>query len=238
MIKIAICEDTESFADALKKKIEYWAVSSGFNVAIKMFNDGTPLLHNIRDNSAFDLIFMDVEMEGMDGLEAAAKIRKTDFITSIIFVSQYEDYYRDAYEVHPFHFLSKPVSQARLNEVMDSFVKMKIQDVETFSFQMNKRKITVHLSDVLYFASELRLIHVIGKQVNYHFYGKLNEVQKILEEKNGRFLRIHQSYLVNMKYIMEYHYADVLLVNGESLLISRDCRKEVGKIHRTLLERQ
>lgn len=236
MLKIAICEDVKSFADDLEKNLQVWAAENGINVGIRKFDNGMPLLYCINDNGMFDLIFMDVEMDKMNGLDAAAKIRESDFITTIIFISQYEDYYKEAYNVHPFHFLSKPISRAKIDEVMASYLKMKKQDVETFTFNINKSQYTIHLSEVLYFNSERRHVNVICKDKTYVFYGKLNDVQKRIESKNCRFLRTHQSFLVNMKYVKEYHYTDVVMSNGDVLLISKDNRKRMREIHMLLLE--
>lgn len=236
MLKIAICDDVKSYMDILEKNILAWATQSGINVKVRKFDSGKPLLHCIDDNGMFDLIFLDIRMKRMNGLEVASRIREHDYITAIIFISQYDDYYKEAYDVHPFHFLSKPIGQSAINHVMDSFMRMKMQDKETYSFSINKARYTLHLSDILYFGSERRQIYIVCQNTKYMFYGKLDDVQKQLEEKTARFIRIHQSYLVNMKYVREYHYADVIMSNGDVLLISRDRRKNVRSIHMLLMK--
>lgn len=231
MLKVAICDDVKSYIDILEKNIWVWATQNGINVMVRKFDGGKPLLHCIDDNGMFDLIFLDIEMKRMNGLEVAARIRTCDDITAIIFFSQYDNYYKEGYDFHPFHFLSKPISQKLINEVMDSFMRMKMRDKETFSFSVNKAQYTLHLTDIIYFGSERRQIHIVCENNTYMFYGKLSDVQKQLEEKNTRFIRIHQSYLVNMKYIREYHYTDMVMSNGDILLISRENRKNVRQIH-------
>lgn len=236
MLKIAICEDVKEFADRLESSLQIWATGSGVNISVRKFTDGVPLLYCIDENGMFDLIFMDVEMDKMNGLETAAKIREADFITSIVFVSQYEDYYKDAYNVHPFHFLSKPVSQNKVDEVMKAYMKMKGQDGETFSFSINKAQFTISLADVLYFSSERRRVCITCKDAEYSFYGKLGDVQEQIEGKNCKFLRIHQSFLVNLKHIKEYHYSELIMSNGENLTISKDNRRKMREIHMLMME--
>lgn len=231
MLKIAICDDVKSYMDILEKNIWAWATQNGINVKVRKFDGGKPLLHCIDDNGMFDLIFLDVELKRMNGLEVAAKIREHDYFTAIIFISQYDDYYKEAYNFHPFHFLSKPIGQNLINDVLDSFIRMKMRDRETYSFSVNKSQYTLHLSDILYFGSERRQVYAVCQDATYMFYGKLCDVQKQLEEKNTKFIRIHQSYLVNMKYIREYRYTDVMMSNGDILLISKDNRKKVRSIH-------
>ncbi|MDD6492051.1 MAG: LytTR family DNA-binding domain-containing protein [Firmicutes bacterium] len=236
MLNIAICEDEERYADDLKWCLEVWAANSGINIKIKKFNNGIPLLEHIQSKGKFNLIFMDIEMEKMNGLETAVKIRETDYITAIVFVSQYEDYYKAAYDVHPFHFLCKPISPKKLESIMDAYMKMKKQDVETYTFSIGKAQYSLRLDEIVYFRSEHRHVNIIGRDCKYRFYGTLGAVQKELEQRTRRFIRIHQSYLVNTKYIREYHFKELVLYNGETLGISRDNRMKMRELHMLLLE--
>lgn len=236
MLRIAICEDEKHYADKLEKYLRIWALNTAVNVRIKKYTGGDLLLSGIKTDGMFDLIFMDIEMGRMNGLETAAKIRETDYITTLIFVSQYEDYYREAYHVHPFHFLSKPVEMEELEETMNAYMKMKDQDMETFTFTIRKAQYNLRLNDIIYFYSECRQVTAVCADQRYSFYGKLSEVQRELEEKSSHFLRIHQSYLVNTRYVKEYHYSNVVLYNGENLCISRDNRKKMSEIHMLLME--
>lgn len=235
MLMIAICEDEAGFAEDLKDKLLAWAIGAGINIKIKVFSNGIPLLLSIQEEGMFDLIFMDVEMDRMNGLEAAAKIRQDDYITTLIFVSQYGNYYKDAYDVHPFQFLSKPVGGSRLRETMDSFMRMNRQRVETFTYVVNKARYSLHLSDILYFYSERRHIYIVRNGEKCSFYGKLSEVQERLEKKDCCFVRIHHSFLVNVRYIREYHYNMLVMYNGDELCISKENRKKMRDIHMLML---
>lgn len=236
MLRIAICEDEKQYADKLEKYLLRWAIKEAVNVRIKAYNDGDGLLSGIKTEDMFDLIFMDVEMGKTNGLKTAARIRETDYITTLIFVSQYEDYYREAYHVHPFHFLSKPVEPEELERTMNTYMKMKKQDLETFTFTIRKAQYNLRLNDIIYFCSEYRQVTAVCADQRYSFYEKLSEVQRELAEKNSCFLRIHQSYLVNIRYIKEYHYSRVVMHNGETLHVSRDNRKKMSEIHMLLME--
>ena len=100
MIKVAICDDIREFRDDIERKLEIWSAEKGINISVRKFDDGVPLLHCLNDNGMFDMIFLDIEMEKLNGMETATRIRKADYITAIVFISQYEDYYKDAYNVH------------------------------------------------------------------------------------------------------------------------------------------
>ena len=94
-----------------------------------------------------------------------------------------------------------------------------------------------NISEVLYFNSERRNINMVCRDGVKVFYGKLGEVEEQIADKNCKFLRIHQSFLVNAKYIREYHYNNLIMANGDNLTISRDNRKKVREIHKLLLEK-
>lgn len=236
MIKIAICEDEKLYADRLEKSLRAWAVKTAVNIRIRKYIGEEQLLSDFKTEGMFDLIFMDIEMGNLNGLEIAARIRETDYITTLIFVSQYEDYYKEAYHVHPFQFLSKPVNGQELEETMDAYMKMKKQDMETFTLTIKKAQYHLRLNDIIYFCSERRRVTAVCEGQRYSFYGKLGEIQRFLAERNNHFLRIHQSYLVNTKYVKEYHYNKVILHSGEALRVSRDNRKSIREIHMLLME--
>ena len=238
MLKIAICDDMKEFREDIDRRVQIWSAENGVNISVRKFDDGIPLLHCLNDNGMFDIIFLDVEMDESNGMEIAAQIREADYITAIVFVSQYEDYYKDAYDVHPFHFLSKPIKQSRIDEVMNTYVEMQKRNIETFSFCINKSMYTIWLSDILYFNSERRQVNIICREKRYTIYGKLGEIEKQIEDKDCKFLRIHQSFLVNMRYIREYHYSEVVMSNGETLLISKENRKKMREIHMLLMEQR
>ncbi len=235
MLKIAICEDEKWYADKLEKGLRIWAAKMTVNVRIEKYIGEDLLLFDKKGNGMYDLVFLDIEMGSRNGLEIAAEIRETDYMTTLIFISQYENYYKKAYQAHPFYFLSKPVDVIELEETMDAYMKMKKQDMESFTFSIRKTHYNLRLNDIIYFYSEHRHVTAVCKEQRYSFYGKLSEVQKELEKRTNRFLRIHQSYLVNTRYIKEYHYSSVVLHNGEKLHISRDNRRSMNDIHMLLL---
>ena len=115
-------------------------------------------------------------------------------------------------------------------------MKMRYQDIETFTFGINKAQYNLRLNDIMYFYSERRHVNAVCKDRQYTFYGKLGEVQRRLEEKTNRFLRIHQSFLVNMKFVKEYRYSELVMYTGEALYISKENRKKMRDIHSLLLE--
>lgn len=193
------------------------------------------VLPHVEKNGIPDLLFFDLDGEGAEGLEIALKIRETDLNTGIVFLSNGGGHEREAYRVHPFQFLSEPLEYECLAEIMDDYIRMKGQDAENFVCVIKKKRYSLRLRDIQYFYSECRHVTAVCEGQSYSFYGRLNEVQSKVDEKSGCFLRIHQSYLVNVRYIKKYSYDKVLMAGGEQLCISRDRRKKVRDVH-TLME--
>lgn len=235
-MKIAICEDERKHAEDLEQGLKVWAVNAGINIRIQKYDNGDHLFDGICKENGFDIFFLDIGMDEMNGLEAAAMVRAADIFTTIIFVSQYEDYYREAYEVHPFQFLDKPVDPVKLQKTMDAYMEIKGRVDETYVFYINRVRYSIRLNDILYFFSKNRYITVVCQDCKYTFYGKLGDVQKEMEERDSCFLRIHQSYLVNLDYVKEFHYKELILFNGQSLDISRDNRKRMRELQMLLLD--
>ncbi len=239
MFKVAVCDAEKRYAQNLRWNINSWALRSGRNVKIKVFNEAELFLASMETDGMYDLIFLDIDKDGVNGLEVARQVREADYVATIIFTSRYEEYYKEAFSAHPFQYLTKPVIVQKLEETMEDYMKIKErQDIETFTFIIKKAQYNLRLSDITYFYSRHRHVTAVCGEQEYTFYGKLVDIQKQLEEKNCRFLRIHQSYLVNMKYIKEYRYSELVLNSGKTLGISKENRKKMRDIHLMLVDIQ
>lgn len=235
MLKIAICaatdEDGTQRGQMLEREIVLWAARANVDVRVNSYVSGRQLITHIEKCGMPDLLFLDLRGKQSEGLNIALKIRETDFNVGIVFLSNGGEHERDAYRAHPFQFLSEPPQYEDLAEIMDDYIRMKGQDTENFVCVIRKMRCSLRLKDIQYFYSECRHVTAVCDGQSYSFYGRLNEVQSRVDEKSGCFLRIHQSYLVNVHYIREYSYDKVLMANGELLGISRDKRKRVREVH-------
>lgn len=235
MLKIAICiaagEDGRQREQVLEREIFLWAVRANVAVRVNGYAGGRQLLTQIEKSGMPDLFFLDLKGEGSEGLNIALKIRETELHAGIVFLSNGGEHERDAYRAHPFQFLSEPPKAECLADIMDDYIRMKGQDTENFVCVIRKTRCSLRLKDIQYFYSECRHVTAVCDGQNYSFYGRLNEVQSKVDEKSRCFLRIHQSYLVNVHHIREYSYDKVLMDNGELLGISRDKRKRVREVH-------
>lgn len=236
MIRIAICDDVSWYVEALAESITDWADVRKINVKLEKFRSGEEVLFDLEEKGDFVAVLIDIELEGINGLETALRLRAENGLVSIVFVSQYEQYFKELFQVYPYQFLEKPISRQKLYDVLDKVVKEQKIYYESFSFRYNRITFNIDLKHVLYFTSERRMIRILMEDRREHvFYGKLDELEGQLSGYNHHFMRIHQSYLVNERQIEEYHYKRIVMRNGDVLTVSRKMRNMVARRHMDLL---
>ena len=168
-------------------------------------------------------------MPEMDGVEAARQIRKLDRVAELIYVTSYDSYMKEVFEVTPSGFIIKPLD---LNEFESTFYRVLrtvIGQDEYYRFRYNKKEYKLLIRNILYFTSDLRKTYIIEEGGRYMEYRKINDISKVLGETKGIFIRIHKSYLVNYRHIVRFSYDTVKLSNGEVLSVSSRRKQEVNE---------
>lgn len=232
MLRVAVCDDNKNFAGGLETLVMREAETIGIQVETEVFFDGEPLRGELERGTRYDLMFLDIEMEQMNGIEVARSIRQMDKTVLLIYISGYEQYLKELFEVEPFRFLSKPVNIAQFRRYFRDAVRRIGEENAYYQFSFSKRLRKVAFRDIVYFESRNQVIHIfLSDGSEEQFYGKLNDVEREIEEDRQCFLRIHQSFLVNYSYITRMDFSSVTLaVNGKSelkLKISEDRQKAV-----------
>lgn len=235
MINIGICDDDLIFASKIEMMLIKISKSQLIEMNIEVYSDGYELWRDIQNRNTFDLLYLDIEMLQINGIDVARKIREKDIDVIIIYISSYENYFIQLFEVEPFRFIKKPVDDeifySYFNKAYDRILGSDLY----FEYKFNKIPHKIMLKNVLYFESSGRLIEIKGKDENGKFYGKLNMVEKKLESGKIPFLRIHQSYLVNYRFIKEISFYKVVLYDGTELQISEERQKIVRDKYNDLM---
>lgn len=232
MIQIAICDDDMTTTSQIEEYIRQIEIEQHIQVQCRIFFDGKSFMQSVESGEVYDLIYLDVEMPLMKGLDVAKKLREMEISSLIIYISNYETYCESMIETEPFRFLRKPINDVDLfrKYFMSAYKKLENRN-EYYTYSYKKIHHKININDIMYFESNNRkiCIHTNGNQENNTFYGQLDKVEKELESKSCTFIRIHQSYLVNSMYINTVQHDAVILENKDELPISEKRQKEIQR---------
>ncbi len=224
MVRIAIVDDEKQIRAKIFRLISKYFVENLLEYEIKSFSDGKEL---IESDLSFDIIFLDIEMENIDGIQTAQYIRKSDMNVPIVYVTGYVDYWRRAYKVHAFDFISKPASQEQINSVLNDFLST--------VYKKNKAKISLNTDDGMLFVNldEIRDFYITEKKKIRLSMAKGKNI--IVKENIGDlyerlnkdlFYMPHRSCIVNLKHVGNVTKDRVIIMdNGDFLPLSQ--RKKV-----------
>ena len=223
MIKIAICDDDEIFLQQEKKIIQNFFLKYPHEYNVDLYTSGKDFL-KAEELNTYDIVFLDISMDEIDGLETAKCIRTNNQKVYLVFVTAYITYSTEGYKVDACRYILKNnmLLEAAMEESLYSIIqKMKVKgNKRIFMFQEGKREID--LSEIIYIESNLHKLNFymnVAKNSQYSLYGKLDAIET--EIGKAGFCRIHKSYLVNMKYVenMERYY--ISLKDGTKLSIAK-----------------
>lgn len=230
-MRVAVCDDEMMILNQVEGMLKKYRANKQMNLSVSVFLSGEELLIDIEDNGIYDLIYIDIELTRINGIETARKLRDKYPEAMLIFISSYTRYYRDAFDVQPFQFLDKPLDKTIFFNVLERAIENIMKYSHIISFMYNRIYYNVPIREILYFESNMRRVNVICKNRIYGFYGKLSEIENCLNEKSEIFLRIHKSYLVNFHYIKEIGTEFVIMTNDVRLDISVNKRKNVKQFY-------
>lgn len=217
-MKFLICDDD----DLMLKKLSLLIKNSPENKCYsnKIIEITNPTDVNIADE--YDVAFLDIDMPQMSGIDLARKIHEQWPNTVIIFITNYVQYAPDGYEVGAFRYLMKNQITEKLIDYLDLAIKERTKRLRVITIQINGERINVPVSNILYMESSARIItmHLIENvRPMYQFYGNMSDLAQKFEILG--FLRVHKSYLVNMKYI-EIFQCKRLEIKGGILIPSSE----------------
>ncbi|MBE6748222.1 MAG: response regulator transcription factor [Ruminococcaceae bacterium] len=222
-LKICICDDDILIHDILKNELlKYKNMLS--EVEIEDLFSAEDLVKQYNHNNNYDIIFLDVEMLELNGIEAAEEIRKKDSKVIIIFISSHPNYVFESFNVEPLHFLVKPISEAEFKNVFFRAVSKYNTLNSVLSLKWQNERYQIKISQILYIEAYRRHITVYTENEYFEAVGKLSEMLKVLEPHG--FIRTHQGFLVNMDFIKRFDISDVVLFNDKRIMLSVRKRTE------------
>ena len=230
---VAVCEDDETVREEIRDFCDRILDEEGIEHEIFVFSSAEELEKEVRENiGRFHLLILDIMMEGKTGMELAEELRAQSDDISFIFVTGYEEYLAEGYEVQPVHFLLKPIVWEKLRKALLTDWRQK-HGCQTFVLRKGRQHLRLPLQSVLYAETDgkhgTRLILPEGEE---RFPAGISELEHLLPA--GRFIRCHNSYLVNLDHVRRIDKQEFCMDDGRSLPISRKylnkCREAVVRV--------
>jgi len=227
-IKIAVCDDEEKERQLLGRYIEEWAKERNTAAEVRCFESAESFFFSWEDEREYRLLILDIEMQKMNGMELARKVRETDDKLPILFVTGYDEYMQYGYDVSALHYLIKPINKEKFFSLLDKLPKEQ-PAAEKIWLEAEGGNISVTLDAIWY-------VEAYGHRCILHLQDNAYELKESISAFEARvagqeaIVKCHRSYLVNLAHIAAVWKEEILMDNQERLPLSRSMRKKVNDI--------
>lgn len=236
MIHIAICDDNVFCVEMIAEYLKEYATEKHIRTKISKYNNPQIL---IMSKNIFDVIFLDIDMEEMNGLEVARVIRKTDTSVKIIYCTGYNEYMNSAFRVHAFGYIMKPIKREEIFHMMEEVVRYSMPKEDHYvKFLLKDRIKTFDHKDILYFEYRNRKIGIHTKEDKVYWIAneKISDIAKRMEYY--QFAVPHKSFVVNLYHVDHIKGYSVYMVNEDEIPLSQNYSKEFRKRVEVLMKKR
>ncbi len=223
--RLAICDDNEADCHYIEKLVEKWAQEKQVLVKVDNFTSAEAFLFHYEARKDYDILLLDIEMGQMDGVQLAKQIRMENEAVQIIFITGYSEYIAEGYEVAALHYLMKPVSSAKLVQVLNRAVEKLAKNERMLYLEQAGEMVCIPLFEIRYLEVYQNYVTIHSKQ-KYTVKKTLAEFEKELDE---RFFRTGRSYIVNLTYVQRVTKTEVRLTDGSQVPLSRGMYDAINK---------
>ena len=224
--KIAICDDDAAQRAHLIKIAREWAEQSRCLLDIKEYPGAEAFLFDYAEEKDFDILLLDIEMDGMDGITLAKELRQDNEALHIVFITGYPDYIAEGYDVAALHYLLKPVRKDKLKEVLDRAVWLGKRTPPSLLVSTDRETIRILFDDIYYVESQGHYMAVYTAKEEYRLRMTVSEM---LEKLGQGFYRCSRSYIVGLLHVNRITKSEVILDNQVSLPLGRGQYNEMNQ---------
>lgn len=238
MLRFGICEDEVLQLDIMEKYIRNWAHSRNVAAKIMRFSTAEEMLYHWSPNNQFDLLFLDIQLENMSGVQLAKIVRKLDNKQPLVFVTGHADYVFEGYNVGALDFLLKPVTAAACEKCLDRLLQSRSeQPKDSIVFSIDGKLNRFYHRDIYYFEAHDRHVFIHTAQ------GELQLDQRKLsglegELPNERYVRAHRSYIVNVQRVDVVEKSRLIFDDGTYVPVSHGHWQAVYSVFLNWFERE
>lgn len=214
-MRIAICDDESVSAHRLASMVEKQMALLGFSAKTDVFLSAKELLAS---SVTYELLLLDCKLDAGTGIDVARALRERGSQAAIVFVTAYDEYVFEGYEVNAYRYLLKPVDPMVLRKTLSDFVSHYERE-KYLDFVSGKRVVRLNLNEIMYIESSEK--HSIVRHINGSYDTAVPIAELQARIGSYAFFRTHRRFIVNMKYIMEVDKNIIRLTNDERIEISR-----------------
>ena len=221
MINVGICDDDSSVLKFIKDTLTSISKDENLRINIKCFNTGEELVDFYKISPyKCDILFLDILLDSVNGLELAKKINIYNFNTKIVLISNSKDYILDGYNVNATNYLLKPLKKEDIYKEFFKVLDLLNKDIHNyFKFVNNGAVNIIPVKDILYFEAFRRKVIIHLEDKSLEFYSKITDIEKQMKKYN--FIKCHRSYIVNLNKIKSLYSSELVLLNNQKIPISK-----------------
>ncbi len=226
MIRIAICDDEKHMSDHIRSFVSDFFRKKNREISLRMFSSGEELLSC---NGQIDILFLDIQMKEMDGMETARKLRAGQFRGVLIFITVLKEMVFQSFEVQAYDYLVKPVDEKQFGKTMERlYTSMQNIGEDSLLVQKGYEGRIIREDEIVFCEVIDRKIYLnlaSGEVVDYY-----ERIENLETKLDNRFYRCHRSYLINLKHLKGYKNGTACMDNGKEIPVSRLRSKEFSGV--------
>lgn len=226
MIHIAVCDDEKYMSDAIRTMVYDFFRRKNMETVIWQFSGGKELLES---DKTIDILFLDIQMKDMDGMETARILRGRKFKGFLIFITVLKEMVFDSFEVQAYDYLVKPIEKKQFEKTMERlFLSMQDSCEANLLIQKGYESSIIPFDDIVFCEIIDRKVYLhLASSETIDYYDRIENLESKLD---GRFFRCHRSFLINLKYLKSYKNQTAYMENGTEIPVSRLRSKEFSSV--------
>lgn len=231
-VRLAYCDDEEIQLEYVHALCKQWAAQAAEPLKYCAYKSAKEMLFENMESYPFDLLMLDIDMEGMSGMELARSIRKKDDAVPIIFLTNRREYVFEGYEVRALRYLLKPLDKEKLFPILDELCAASKKEKDYLIVSLAGENIKLDQRDILSVEANGHYLTIHTAEGDYEIKKPLGELAEELShtaEGKQSFISSHRSFLVNLAHIERVTRTECLLSNGSTVPVSRNCYKAINE---------
>ena len=223
--RIAICDDSPVDLEYDCQLVQEWSGERQLDIQAEQFPSAESFLFHYADDKTYDILLLDIEMGGEDGVSLARQVRKENKTVQIVFVTGYSDYIAEGYEVEALHYLMKPLRKDKLFEVLDRAVEKRKQQERCLNLDVSGEMVRIPFYEIRYLEVQHNYVSVCAGDV-YTVRKTLADFEK---ELDANFVRVGRSMILNLRQVRRVTKKEVILFDGTTLQLPRGAYESLNR---------